>query len=74
MNPQQVNTFVHSLRSAFTELEQLPIPTIACIDGFALGGGLELALGADIRIAGPQAKVGLVETQLAIIPGYPFLN
>lgn len=58
------------LIKAFTELEKLPFPTICAIDGFALGGGLELALCTDIRVAGPQAKMGLVETNLAIIPGF----
>ena len=45
------------------------MPTIAALDGFALGGGLEMALAADIRVAGAGAKMGLVETKLAIIPG-----
>jgi methylglutaconyl-CoA hydratase len=70
MSQQQVQEFVHGLRSSFTELQDLPIPTIAAIDGFALGGGLELALGADMRIAGETAKMGFPETNLAIIPGY----
>jgi methylglutaconyl-CoA hydratase len=69
MTPEQVSLFVHGLRSAFTDLEELPMPTISAIDGFALGGGFELALATDIRIAGEDAKVGLPETNLAIIPG-----
>lgn len=69
MNQAEVASFVQSLRTAFSELEDLPVPTIACIDGFALGGGLELALAADIRVAGANAKLGLPETKLAIIPG-----
>jgi methylglutaconyl-CoA hydratase len=50
-------------------LEDLPVPTIAAIEGGAFGGGLELALAADLRVAGSAAKMGLVETGLAIIPG-----
>ncbi len=45
------------------------MPTISVLDGAALGGGLEMALATDIRIAGSDAKLGLPETKLAIIPG-----
>lgn len=57
------------LRSSFNELEQLPMPTIAAIEGAALGGGLEMALSCDFRIAGAKALLGCPETSLAIIPG-----
>ncbi|KAI9101995.1 ClpP/crotonase-like domain-containing protein [Phlyctochytrium arcticum] len=67
MSPPEVAAFVHSLRSNFGNLESLPVPTIAAIDGAALGGGLEMALATDLRLAG--AKLGLPETALAIIPG-----
>jgi methylglutaconyl-CoA hydratase len=69
MAPPEVAAFVHGLRSGFTEVEDLPMPVIAVIEGAAFGGGLELALAADLRIAGADAKLGLVETGLAIIPG-----
>ena len=69
MSPTETAAFVHGLRSAFTELEDLPMPVIAAIEGAAFGGGLELALAADLRTAGAEAKLGLVETSLAIIPG-----
>ncbi|ORY51264.1 ClpP/crotonase [Rhizoclosmatium globosum] len=69
MSPSEVSRFVHSLRASFAELEALPMPTIAAIDGAALGGGLEVALAADLRVAGAAAKLGLPETKLAIIPG-----
>lgn len=52
MSPSDVSTFLDSLRSLLSELEAVRIPTIGVIDGFALGGGCELALGCDIRIAG----------------------
>ncbi|KAI8390849.1 ClpP/crotonase-like domain-containing protein [Radiomyces spectabilis] len=69
MSPSQVTEFLYSLRQAYRELETLPIPTIAAIDGAALGGGLEMALACDLRVAGPKARIGLPETKLAIIPG-----
>jgi len=69
MKESEVGPFVHGLRAAFTELENLSVPTISVLEGPALGGGLELALCSDIRIAGPKAKLGLTETKLAIIPG-----
>ncbi|GLH73924.1 enoyl-CoA hydratase [Geothrix limicola] len=69
MSPAETTAFVHGLRSAFTEVEDLPMPVIAVLEGAAFGGGLELALAADLRVAGAEAKLGLVETSLAIIPG-----
>jgi methylglutaconyl-CoA hydratase len=69
MTKPEVAEFVHGLRSAFTEVARLPMPTIAAIEGAALGGGLELALACDFRIAGADAILGLPETGLAIIPG-----
>lgn len=51
-------------------LSNLPLPTIACIQGFALGGGLELALACDIRVASPHARLGLPEAGLGVIPGF----
>ncbi len=53
----------------FREIEELPFPVIAAVNGFALGGGLELALACDIRIASSTAQMGLPETGLGILPG-----
>lgn len=69
MTQPEVERFVKGLRAAFTALEDLPLPTIAAIEGAALGGGLELALACDLRVAGVEARLGLPETGLAIIPG-----
>ncbi|WP_026853165.1 enoyl-CoA hydratase-related protein [Geothrix fermentans] len=69
MSQAEAATFVQGLRDAFTELEDLPMPVLAALEGAAFGGGLELALAADLRIAGAEARMGLVETSLAIIPG-----
>jgi enoyl-CoA hydratase len=51
-------------------LETMPQPTIAAIDGFALGGGCELALACDLRYASPRSKLGQPEINLGIIPGW----
>ncbi|KAM0737075.1 Enoyl-CoA hydratase domain-containing protein 2, mitochondrial [Formica fusca] len=69
MNTSEVPQFVSSLRDLITDVENLPTPVISAIDGVALGGGLELALATDIRVASSEATMGLVETKLAIIPG-----
>ncbi|CAL5436821.1 unnamed protein product [Camellia sinensis] len=68
MSSSEVQAFVNSLRSTFSYLEALHIPTIAVIEGAALGGGLEMALSCDLRICGEDAVLGLPETGLAIIP------
>src|SRR5690606_2348561 len=57
-------------QDVFGSLAALPFPTVAAINGFALGGGLELALAADLRVASPAAKLGLPEVGLGLIPGY----
>ncbi len=54
----------------FDFVENLKIPVIAAINGFALGGGLELAMACHIRVASDNAKMGLPETSLGVIPGY----
>ncbi|THH12216.1 hypothetical protein EW145_g136 [Phellinidium pouzarii] len=70
MTQEQVYQFLSDLRKAFTSLDSLSVPTIAAIEGPALGGGLELALACDFRIAGASVtKIGLPETSLGIIPG-----
>lgn len=69
MDSSEVPQFVSSLRNLVNDIEVLPTPVISAIDGVALGGGLELALATDIRVAASEAKMGLVETKLAIIPG-----
>ncbi|MGZ0050833.1 enoyl-CoA hydratase-related protein [Brevibacillus gelatini] len=69
LNEQQVRRNVRKIRDVFTALERLPQPTIAMINGFAFGGGFELALACDFRYAVEEAKMGLTEVSLGIIPG-----
>ncbi|NRF41942.1 enoyl-CoA hydratase/isomerase family protein [Pedobacter foliorum] len=57
-------------KNVFDAIESCPKPVIAAINGFALGGGLELAMACHIRIASDNAKLGLPEVSLGLIPGY----
>jgi methylglutaconyl-CoA hydratase len=69
MTMEEAEAFVVQLRTTLQELSNLPVPVIAAIDGVAVGGGLELALAADLRVVSARSKVGLPETSLAIVPG-----
>jgi methylglutaconyl-CoA hydratase len=69
MSEEQVELFVNELRQTFQDFAEIRVPTIACIDGPALGGGLELALAADFRIGTKSSLIGLTEVALGIIPG-----
>ncbi|MBM6617180.1 enoyl-CoA hydratase-related protein [Bacillus suaedaesalsae] len=66
---EQVKRNLNKINRVFTAIDQLPQPTIAAINGFAFGGGMELALACDFRMAASAAVMGLTETSLAIIPG-----
>lgn len=67
--PLQVKEYILTIRTLFSEIENLNKPVIAAVNGIALGGGTELALASDIRIVSETATMGLTETRLAIIPG-----
>ena len=69
LGPDQVREYIYTIRNLFTSIEELNKPVIAAVNGIALGGGTELALASDIRIASSNASMGLTETRLAIIPG-----
>lgn len=69
-NPEEGSEFSRTGQHTFRSLEKMEIPVIAAINGFALGGGLELAMGCDFRIASSRAKFGQPEVNLGLIPGY----
>jgi len=69
MTQHEVSEFVSALRRTFCELQAMPIPTLAVVDGPALGGGAELALACDVRVIGPGAVFAFPEAQLGVIPG-----
>jgi enoyl-CoA hydratase/carnithine racemase len=69
MSAAEVHGFHRGLREALGAIEAAPQPVIAAINGAALGGGLELALACDLRVAAEAAQLGLPEVSLGIIPG-----
>ncbi|MCK9878775.1 enoyl-CoA hydratase-related protein [Frankia sp. AgPm24] len=69
MDFAEVTAWVRDLSSTFELVARIPKPVVAAVTGFALGGGLELALCADVRVLADNAKVGVPEITLGVIPG-----
>ncbi len=70
MNAQEAQTYSKFGQDAFAKIENLSKPVIALVNGFALGGGCELAMACHLRIATENAKLGLPEVTLGVIPGF----
>ena len=70
MHIHDVASYISSGQSLFLKLEQMQKPVIAAINGFALGGGCELAMACDIRICSENARFGLPEVKMGIFPGF----
>lgn len=65
-----IREYLGRANAIFSRLEDLPFPTVAAINGYALGGGLEVCLACDYRVMADTARIGLPETKLGIIPGF----
>ncbi|QGG47442.1 short-chain-enoyl-CoA hydratase [Heliorestis convoluta] len=68
--PLEARAFAQQGQRVFSKMEKIPQPVIAAIQGYALGGGCELALACDIRYGSPKAKLGQPEVNLGVLPGF----
>jgi 3-hydroxyacyl-CoA dehydrogenase / enoyl-CoA hydratase / 3-hydroxybutyryl-CoA epimerase / enoyl-CoA isomerase len=70
LGEEAIAAYINANNRNFNRLEDLPFPTVVAINGYALGGGLEVCLACDYRVMSPEAKVGLPETKLGLMPGW----
>jgi enoyl-CoA hydratase len=70
LNPVEAREYAARGQRIFRDLETMAKPSVAAVNGFALGGGLELAMACTVRFASPNAKLGQPEIKLGILPGY----
>lgn len=70
LTPIEAQAYAERGQRVFREIEMLPKPTLAAVNGYALGGGLELAMSCAVRVASENARLGQPEVKLGILPGY----
>ena len=70
LSPEEAQSFAEKGQRVFSLIESLPFPVIAAVNGFALGGGLELALSCDVLYMSEKAKLGLPEVTLGLLPAF----
>ncbi|QYM92706.1 fatty acid oxidation complex subunit alpha FadB [Dickeya zeae] len=68
--PEILHQWLTDANAIFSQLEDLPVPTLSAINGYALGGGCECVLATDFRLATPDVRIGLPEVKLGIMPGF----
>ncbi|HEY9416564.1 MAG TPA: enoyl-CoA hydratase-related protein [Pseudonocardia sp.] len=69
LDPSRFPEFISGIQRAMDDIEAVPVPTIAAVNGHAMGGGMELALACDMRFLAEGAKLGLPEVKLGLLPG-----
>ena len=70
LTPEGAEVFARRGQRVFARIEDAPVPVVAAVRGFALGGGCELAMACHLRVAAPSARFGQPEVKLGLIPGY----
>ena len=68
--PEAAERMTHAMSTVLDALADLPVPSVAAIDGAALGGGAEIVTACDWRVAGPESRIHFVHTRLGIVPGW----
>lgn len=69
MDPAAFPEFINGIQRVMDDIEAVPVPTVAAVNGHAMGGGLELALACDLRFLAEGARIGLPEVRLGLLPG-----
>ena len=69
LGADEMPRFISGIQRAMDDIEAIPLPTVAAVNGHAMGGGMELALACDLRMLADEARIGLPEVRLGLLPG-----